>query len=111
MSVETATRTIRTYVMPVVLSTVVFALVLAYGPAVWGLATDAVQAVWEGVVAGFTSLSSVVDHFFAIGQHAHPVSGLGCWDEVKASLPTEHLCGDVTGAPAGAVNFTAYPAS
>ena len=104
MSIKTTTEAIRTYVVPVVAMTLVFALVLAYGPAV-------IQWVWGGTVELFTELSTVVDHFFAIGQHARPASGLACWNEIKAGLPTEHLCGDVAHAPASAVGFSAYPVS
>ena len=104
MSVRTATEAIRTYVVPVVVMTLVFALVLAYGPA-------AIQWVWGGTVEFFGELSTVVDHLFAIGQNARPASGLACWNEIKANLPTEHLCGDVAHAPASAVDFTSYPTS
>jgi hypothetical protein len=101
MNANTIRRNTTTYVLPVAVMTVVGALILAYGPAVFGFATELVQGLWDGIVA-------TVGHLFAIGQH-RPVSGLGCWDEVKASLPTEKICGDVSGAPASAVNFTAYP--
>jgi hypothetical protein len=101
MSIKTTTQAIRTYVVPVVAMTVVFALVLVYGQ-------DLVQGLWDGIVSTLVGLPGHLAHLLGVGAD-RPVSGLGCWDEVKASLPTEHLCGDVAGAPASAVNFTAYP--
>lgn len=109
MSTKTTTQAIRTYVVPVVAMTLVFALVLAYGPAVIGFATEVIKGLWDGIVSAFTSASAAIDHMFAIGQNARPASGLACWNEIKTGLPTEHLCGDVVGAPASAVDFTSYP--
>ena len=98
MDVTTITRNLRTYVAPVAYMTIAFVAVLAYGPDAWTWLTDVA-----------TGLSHAVAQMFGIGQHARPASGLACWNEIKASLPTEHLCGDVAHAPASAVDFTSYP--
>lgn len=108
MNAKTTAR-INTHIVPVVVVTATFALVLAFGPAVFSFATEVIQGLWDGIVAAFTSASAAIDHFFAIGQHARPASGLACWNEIKDNLPTEHLCGDVAHAPASAVDFTSYP--
>lgn len=99
MTARTVTQTIRTYVVPVVVMTVVFALVLAFGPMVLETVFAFIRGVWSGVT------------HLVFNTDVHAVTGLGCWDEVKAGLPTEHLCGDVAHAAAGAVNFMGYPVS
>lgn len=109
MSTKTARQIATTHILPVVVATATFALVLAYGPAVIGFAVQAIQGLWDVIVAGFTGAAAAIDHAFAIGQHARPASGLACWNEIKTGLPTEHLCGDVAHAPASAVDFTSYP--
>jgi hypothetical protein len=102
MNAITVTRQIRTYVLPVVLMTGAFALVLAYGP-------ELAVGLWDGINATFSALARGVTTTLHGWFTTRPASGLGCWDEIKASLPTETICGDVSGAPADAVNFTGYP--
>lgn len=109
MNTKTARQIATTHILPVVVATAIFALVLAYGPAVISFAVEVIQGLWDGIVSAFTSASAAIDHMFAIGQNARPASGLACWNEIKTGLPTEHLCGDVVGAPASAVDFTSYP--
>lgn len=57
----------------VVIMTVVYALTLAYGPAVLQVGVEAIRLTWDAIVAAFVAASASIDHFFAIGQHAGAV--------------------------------------
>lgn len=51
ISTRSSAKLLVNGVVSVVIMTVVFALVLAYGPAVFAFVVDAIRGTWDGVVA------------------------------------------------------------
>jgi len=104
MIAKTARQIFTTHVAPVLAVTAAFALVLVYGPAAAHLGAALLQGTWDAIASLPTAIAHLV-----FNADVHPATGLGCWDEIKNNLPTEHICGNVAHAPAGSVNFTGYP--